>query len=151
VATSSIDRASLVGDLVLGHPLERGEVITTKAAVIGATRDEDLRGEVDIGPGGVSCDLDAVRDYGSGGVGPARSAVLGNVLVPNVGQVVHSIDVVPDPLFWKCLGSKYFKWLGNLVCGSDSLPEARVNRINVFEGRGVTKYACGGKGLHRSN
>lgn len=32
-------------------------------------------------------------------MGPAGTAVLGNVLVANVGEEVGSVDVVPDPLF----------------------------------------------------
>ena len=32
---------------------------------------------------------------------PAGSAVLRNVLVEDVGQIVSSIDVIPDPLFWE--------------------------------------------------
>lgn len=32
---------------------------------------------------------------------PAGAAVLGNVLVEDVGQVVGAVDVIPDPLFWQ--------------------------------------------------
>ena len=32
-------------------------------------------------------------------MGPTRSAVLGNVLVPHVCEVVDPIDIVPEPLF----------------------------------------------------
>ena len=30
-------------------------------------------------------------------MGPARTAVLGNMLVSQVSEVVNSIDIVPDP------------------------------------------------------
>jgi len=60
VATGLVDGAGLVGDLVLRHPLEGAEGISTKAAVIGAARDEDLRRDVDVGPGCVSSDFDTI-------------------------------------------------------------------------------------------
>lgn len=84
-------------------------------------------------------------------MGPARSTVLGNVLVLDVGQVVHSIDVVPDPLVGKSLRGKCHEGLGDLVCGDHigSLV-AWVFRVNVFEGGGVSKHACGGERFHRS-
>ena len=34
-------------------------------------------------------------------MGPARRAVLRNVLVADVGKVVHTIDIVPDEGFWE--------------------------------------------------
>ena len=59
-----------------------------------------MRGDVDVGPGGVPRDLDAVGENGGGGVGPARTAVLGNVLVPDVRQVVCLVDFIPEHLGW---------------------------------------------------
>jgi hypothetical protein len=32
---------------------------------------------------------------------PARPAVLRNVLVPHVGEIVHTIHIVPNVLLWK--------------------------------------------------
>ena len=57
-----------------------------------------MGGDVDVGPGGLSGDLDSVGENRGGGMGPARSTVLGNVLVPHVGQVVGIVDVVPEDL-----------------------------------------------------
>ena len=42
---------------------------------------------------------------------PARSAVRWNVLVSQVGQVVGSLDIIPDPLLWKILD--WLEWLSN--------------------------------------
>ena len=40
---------------------------------------------------------------------PARSAVLWNMLVSQVGQVVDTLNIVPDPLLWKVIN-----WLERL-------------------------------------
>jgi len=61
MTSGSVDGASLICNLVLSHPLEGVQVPATVAAVvIGLTRDENLRGDVDIGPGCLSLDLDSV-------------------------------------------------------------------------------------------
>jgi hypothetical protein len=44
---------------------------------------------------------------------PAGSAVGWDVLVSHVGEVVGSIDVVPEPLFWDVF--EVLEWLGDLV------------------------------------
>ena len=70
--TAAVDGASLIGDLVLGHPLEGVVGLTTVATKVGSlTRDDDLGGDVDIGPGGVTSDLDSIGKSGGGGVSPA--------------------------------------------------------------------------------
>jgi hypothetical protein len=43
---------------------------------------------------------------------PARSTVLRNMLVSQVGQVVDSLNVVPNPLFWKIINR--LKWLDDV-------------------------------------
>jgi hypothetical protein len=59
--TSAVDGASLISDFVLGHPLEGVVSLTTVASLVGSlTRDDDLRGDVHIGPGGLSSDLYAI-------------------------------------------------------------------------------------------
>jgi hypothetical protein len=68
------------------------------ALVFRLARDNDLGGDVDIGPGGIASDLDAIGEGRGGGVSPAGTAVLGNVLVADVGEVVGAVDVVPDDL-----------------------------------------------------
>jgi len=98
--TTSVHRAGLVGDLVLGHPLVGKDGITTVATegVVLAVN-KNLGSNVDVGPGGVSGDLDSVTEGRSGSVSPAGTAVLRYVLVTDVGEEVGSVDVVPDPLF----------------------------------------------------
>ena len=58
--------------------------------------DDDLGGDVDVGPGSFTSNLDSVGDGRSGGVGPARTAILRHVLVSDVSQEVASVDVVPE-------------------------------------------------------
>jgi len=101
-ATSSVDGAGLVRDLVVGHPLvgEDGITTVTSEGVV-LTVDKNLGSDVDVGPGGVSGDLDSVTEGGSGSVSPAGTTVLGDVLVTDVGEEVSSVDVVPDPLLGK--------------------------------------------------
>jgi len=72
VTTSLVDRASSILNLVLGHPLEGGEVVSTVTSIhVGLARDQDLRRDVDIGPGGLTGDLDAIGEDGGGSVSPA--------------------------------------------------------------------------------
>ena len=72
VTESTVDGASLIGDFVVGHPLESVVGLTTVATkVLLLARDDDLGGDVDIGPGGLTGDLYPIGDGGGGGVGPA--------------------------------------------------------------------------------
>ena len=72
VATGTVDRASLVGDLVLRHPFKGVQGIATMATVILVlTGDENLRGNVDLGPGGVTGDLDSIGQSRRSGLSPA--------------------------------------------------------------------------------
>ena len=72
VTTGLIGGAGLIGDVVLVDPLEGVEGITTVATIIRSlTGDEDLRGDVDLGPGTISSDLDSITEGGGGSLGPA--------------------------------------------------------------------------------
>jgi hypothetical protein len=95
-----VDGARLVGDAVFGDPAVRLAGVAPVAAVAGAARHQHLektikvvspgRGETgkrpclgrddDVRPGGPPGDLDAVRQGAARGLGPTRSAVLGDVL-----------------------------------------------------------------------
>lgn len=55
-----------------------------------------MGGDVDVGPGRFTSNLDSVGDCGGGGVGPAGTAILRHVLVSDVSQEVGSVDVVPE-------------------------------------------------------
>jgi hypothetical protein len=99
VSASLVDRAGSVSDLVIVDPLEGSQGRTSVAAESGhLARDQHLWRQVDIGPGSVSGDLDAIGEDRSGSVGPAGSAVLRDVLVEDVGQVVGVVNLIPDPL-----------------------------------------------------
>ena len=67
------------------------------AKVLILTGNEHLRGDVDIGPGGLSSDLDSIGERRGRSVGPAGTAVGGDVLVAHVGQVVSALNVAPVP------------------------------------------------------
>ena len=60
VTSGSVNGASLISDLVLGHPLEGVDRVTTVAAIVSRAGDEDLRGDVDIGPGCLSSNLNSI-------------------------------------------------------------------------------------------
>ena len=61
--TSAVDGASLISNFVLRHPLESVVGLTTVASLVGClTRDDNLRGDVDIGPGSLSSDLNTIRE-----------------------------------------------------------------------------------------
>ena len=69
-----------------------------RAGHLGAAVKDELNGEVDVGTlvVGAVGDLDAVRERGHGAVRPARPAVLRDVLVEVLGEVIVTLDVGPD-------------------------------------------------------
>jgi hypothetical protein len=101
VSTSLVDRAGSISGVALMHESEDVERPATVTAVVEFLAwDKDLWRDVDIGPGSFSGDLDTIGDSWGTGMSPARAAVLGNVLVEDVGQIVGAVNVIPDPLFW---------------------------------------------------
>jgi hypothetical protein len=91
-----IGRAGLISDVIPVDPFVGGAGVAAVAALIHIlAADQHLRGEVDVGPGGLPGDLDTVAQGGGGGEGPAGSAVDWDVLVALVGQVVRAVDVAP--------------------------------------------------------
>ena len=86
------------------------------AHIGGLTRDDDLGGDVDIGPSSATGDLNAIGESAGGGVGPAGTAILGDVLVADVGQEVGAVDVVPEDLLGEVVG--WDKWSLDLGCGA---------------------------------
>jgi len=62
VASGLVDGASLIGDIVGVHVLVSVHWLTTVATIIlSLTRNDNLRGDVDIGPSSLSLDLDSIR------------------------------------------------------------------------------------------
>jgi hypothetical protein len=107
VTSSSVNRASLIGNVGVVHEFESRQGIASVAShVILITRDHDLGRDVDVWPGSLPCDLDSVRQRRCGGLSPAGSTVLGNMLVLDVGKIVDSVHVVPDPVVRKGLRFK---------------------------------------------
>lgn len=122
----AVDGASLIGDLVVGHPLEGVVGLTTVATlVLGLARDDDLGRDVDVGPGGVTSDLDSIGESRGGGVGPAGTTVLGDVLVTDVGDHVLAADLVPFPLG------------GQVVDVLDGSVDARLASVEVADAAGL--------------
>ena len=79
VAHGPVDGARLVRDVVVGHPRVGGPRISAVAAVVLLVAgDEDLRGDVDVRPCSLACDLDSVRQGAGGGVRPARTTEPGS-------------------------------------------------------------------------
>jgi hypothetical protein len=101
VASGSVDGAGLIGDVILVHPLEGIKGIPSMATIVSWAGNENLRSDVDVWPGSISRDLYSVWKGRSGGMGPARSTVLGNMLIPQVGEVVGGVNVVPHPVVWE--------------------------------------------------
>ena len=72
VTTGHVGGASLISDVVLVDPLESVEGKSTVATIIrGLTGDEDLRGDVDLGPGTITSDLDSIGESRGSSLGPA--------------------------------------------------------------------------------
>ena len=95
---TKIDGACLISDIVVSDPLKSVNRLTTVATHVSRlTGNDDLRRDVDIGPGSLTGDLYTIRESRGGSVGPAGTAVLWDVLVAHVGQVAHILDIVPLP------------------------------------------------------
>lgn len=80
--------------MVLGELVNRGWV-SAVAGSTGVAVDHHLRGQDHRGEGSVPHDVDSIGQAAGGPVSPAGSAVLGNVLVPGVRDVVDAIHVSP--------------------------------------------------------
>lgn len=95
VAECLIRRAGLVSDVVLVDPLVSVFGIASSAAVVVRAGDENLRSDIDVWPLSLSPDLDAIGESGSGGKGPARAAIDGNMLVTLHSEIVCAVDFAP--------------------------------------------------------
>lgn len=81
--------ASLIRDAMLCNIVIRRDLAATVATMAGSaavrrtcdTMDENLRGQLHEGRATASHEVNAVRERARGGVGPARSAEVGNVLI----------------------------------------------------------------------
>mmetsp|Transcript_14441 Transcript_14441/g.22391 ORF Transcript_14441/g.22391 Transcript_14441/m.22391 type:complete len:297 (-) Transcript_14441:30-920(-) len=144
VASGSVDGASLIGDVVAVHPLEGVVGLATVAAIILGAGDEDLGGDVDIGPLGVSGDLNSIGESGGGGVSPAGSAVGGDVLVSQVSEVVGAVHVVPDPLVGEVVDGLEGS-LDESFLRSGGGSSAGVDGVNELEGSGVANEEGNGE------
>ena len=103
VMTSSlIDRTGLISNFIFVHKFERRDSFTTVATIIiHRAWNDNLRGDVDIGPLSFSGNLYSVR-YGWGGsLSPAWTAILGNMLVFQICEVIDIVNIVPNPVVWK--------------------------------------------------
>jgi len=97
---SLVVRAGFVGNGVVEDVFHGNSGVTTVASFVFTlvARQQDLRSQFKIGPLSLSGDLDSVSNGRGGGESPAGSAVLGNVLVSDKGQIVDTIDITPEPL-----------------------------------------------------
>jgi len=96
----------------------------------GLARDDDLGSDVDIGPSSPTSDLDTIGESACCGMSPARTTILGNVLVADVGQEVGAVDVVPEELCRKVVGR--YKWSLDLWCGAvDATSVAWVLGVDI--------------------
>jgi len=100
--TGSVDSAGLISAVILIPVSVTIDSKSTVATIIGfitchvvSTGNKNLWGDIDLWPSSVSSDLYSVRERGTGSLGPAGSAVRWNVLLPDNGQEIGSIDVIP--------------------------------------------------------
>jgi hypothetical protein len=138
VSSGSVDRASLVSDLVFVHPLEGVVCLSSVTTIVSGTGNQNLRSDIDIRPSCFSGDFDSVRESRSGSMGPARAAVLGDMLVPNVGEVIDSINIVPNPLFGKFNSGQWLFHVSELWlirCLSASLRRVYLPKILLLLSR----------------
>jgi len=110
------------------EPLVRAVDRAAVARADVAAVEDVLHREVDIDPASLAGDLDTVAERRDRAVGPARTAVLGDVLVQALGAVVDAIVVTPGEVSREVLG-------GNVVLGQ------RADGIRALV------YETGGLGL----
>jgi hypothetical protein len=102
VATSLIRRAGFVSNTILVDVVVCSERVTTIATEIRVlTRDENLRSKVNVRPSTLSHDLNTIRESRCSSEGPARAAIVRNVLVSTHSEVVGSIDITPEEVLRK--------------------------------------------------
>ena len=82
--------------------------VSSVAASSSLAVDDDLRGEGHGRPGVLSDDVDSVGDGAGRSMGPAGSAVGGDVLVSGPTEIVGSVDVSPVPLIGKVFNVEVF-------------------------------------------
>ena len=87
--------ARLVGDPVSRDVLVNLRRISSLAATTRPAVDEHLRSEYNLWERGVASDFDAIGQRRGGSHGPTAAAVLRDVLIPRLGEVVDAVDVAP--------------------------------------------------------
>ena len=96
--------------------------------------------DVNVGPLSVSGDLNAIRDGRGSGMSPARSAVLRNMLVSQVSEIVSVVHVVPNPLIRQL---DRLQSLSNIVLNRSLTLDSAGSRFTVLHGKGgCTKQKC---------
>jgi len=85
-------------------PLIGGQCVTsvTRSGLTSAVQNI-LNGQIDFLATAISCDFDSVGQGREGCMGPAGSAVLGDVLVQVFGDVGGPVYVAPVPFFGKLI------------------------------------------------
>jgi hypothetical protein len=98
MTASLVNWTCLISDHWLAHELKCTQGETTMTAIIVSwARYHNLRRDVDVGPGCFAGNFNSIWEGRSCCVGPARTAVLRNVLVSQVSKIVDSIDIIPNP------------------------------------------------------
>lgn len=82
--------------------------VSSVARTSGLAVDNNLWRQVHLGPGVVPSNVDSVSNRASGSMGPARSAVSGDMLIPAPRQIVLATDISPIPRFRKSVKVKVF-------------------------------------------
>lgn len=64
---------------------------------------------------------------------PTGTAVLGDVLVSNVGEIIHTVDVVPNPGVWKgdlgkWLSQNWLNWATMLLSAGTILSDGNSKK-----------------------
>ena len=99
-----------------------------------------LDGGSDINTLGTSGDFYTISQGGHGTVGPARTAVLRNVLVSGDSAVVHTVLVAPGEVSWVGLNSQKV-FVGASACAV-SFPD-NASGLNFLLGK---EFVATGKG-----
>lgn len=109
-ASCLVNRASFIGNVIFMNPLVCIVCVSTVAAVIFLlTGNQNLGCDVNIGPCSLTCNFYSVWEGGRCRLGPARAAVLRNVLVLDVRKVVYSIHWTPVERLWKLVSGEVLK------------------------------------------
>ena len=101
-ASSLVNRASFICNIILLDVLVGSQCWTTKAALVFLfTWNKNLRSQIDVWPSSLASNFNSIWQSWCWSMGPTWATILRQVLVSHVCQVVFSVNWTPIPTLWQ--------------------------------------------------